>query len=278
MIKRLLSLLLILCCLVVIAADNNPRVYKLRGLKGLWMSPPVAYYPSNEATIFGWWQPEGLTNLTDGLKVDYWTDSSGHSLHMRTTNTTSSPISSNNIVNGFAGVWFNGDGKGLTNACEVEQTNVFFFVVRQKIYDDGTWAFMYLFDGVTNDIATSQSFYWQNGGSTNFLAHAGPGGTLALIGGPVPDVVCTYTIQYAGALGKVWTNGVLAVTNQCGLFGTDGGMTWGRNANANYPYWGYLLEAYCLTNTFAEQASTGPSGGTVLHNGSEYLRGKYRHY
>lgn len=276
--KRLLSLFLILCCLVVIAADNNPRVYKLRGLKGLWLSPPVAYYPSNEATIFGWWQPEGLTNLTDGLKVDYWTDSSGHSLHMRTKNTATSPISTNNVQNGYRGVWFDGTGKCLTNGCAVQQTNVWFFVIRQEIYDSGTWAFMYLFDGLTNTLATSQSVFWQLGGSTNISAHAGPGGTLGLTGGPLPYQVCTYTIQYGAEQGKMWTNGVLANTNQCGLFGTEGGTTWGVDVNANYPYWGYVLEAYCLTNTFAEQASTGPSGGTVLHNGSEYLRGKYRHY
>ncbi len=262
--KGLFCLLLtVVVCLTAKSADNNPRVVRLKGFHGLAIAPPPLFSPSNFPTLFGWWQPEGLTNLTDGLAVNFWTDSSGHGFHMRSAGTP--PIATNNVQAGKAAVWF--DATYLTNACAAFQTNVMFVVLSHRIPGQ---AQMYAFHA--QDVSEAQfndpALYWD----TDFnqpIAYAGA--TLTSTNGPRTNTVTTYTIQFSGNTGEFWTNGMGAVTNSIGTGDFLDGMIVGRNKSGTSPFRGYIMEMFVLTNTLA-------TSGTTLNDGCEYLRRKYGHY
>lgn len=259
---KTLAILFISCC-CGFAADNNPRVIRLKGFHGLAIAPPSLFSPSNFPTLYGWWRPEGLTNATDGLAVDFWTDSSGHGLHMRSAGTP--PLSTNNVQNGYRAVWF--DATFLTNAYAVVQTNTLFVVLSHRIPGQAqTYAF------TDQDVSEAQfndpALYWD----TDFnqpIAYAGSG--LTSTSGPRTNTVTTYVIQFSNASGQFWTNGVSAVTSSIGGGDFLDGMIVGRNKDGTKPFKGYIIEMFCLTNTFATQ-------GSVLNDGCNYLRAKYAHY
>lgn len=211
-----------------------------------------------------------MTNLVDGSAGVYALDYSGHNLHMQPAD-ANAPYWTNNFQNGKAALFFDGVNDYMTNAAEMAQTNVIFVVISHRIPNQ---ARTHLFeardtDGISQ--LSSQSFAWINSEFTNAVGYAGGGMTVT---NSLTNTVTTFVVQYAASAGRMWTNGVAAINEQAS--GT-GGMLMGMNVGQGGPlhtgafFKGYLLEMFCLTNTYASQ-------GTVLQDGCNYLRAKYGHY
>lgn len=257
---------------MVIAADNNPRVYKLRGLKGLWLSPPAPVVPPTElGGLYGWWKADTLTNLVQGSEVVHWIDSSGNGFHMTPNSVggTIAPYYTNGYQNGLPALYFDGLNDKLTNACDAPYgTNTIFVVVKHMIPDGVQSTLFNAKRQLTDEPLVSFQFI-----HTDYSSNRLEEGLSSIYGkNPGTNITTTYTVQIANTNSAIWTNGVLAASGTIGFGGFFyDGMVVGATRDSDMWFRGYVMEMFILTNTYA-------TTGTILSDGNNYLRAKWANY